>query len=308
MGTRHRNFLSRSDKRGLLVLLLAVAAIWVCRLYQSSRTPPAPVTPVSDAEMRELNDFAAQAEALERRRDSLHAVRRPPGGIRPDRLFPFNPNTADSATFVSLGLRPWQASNALKYRRKGGRWRTPDDFARLYGLSERDFRLLRPYIRLDERDFPARPTTSARTRPDSLHRRYPQKLAQGAVIDLNTADTTLLKRIPGIGSYLAGKICRFRERLGGFRSVSQLKDVEGLPQGIERWFEVSPAAPVRRTNLNEATFRQLLRHPYLNYEQVKALADYKRKYGPLKDWDDLRLCPEFGPADFERLSPYFYFH
>lgn len=307
MGTRHDHTLSRSDRRGLLVLLLVVLAALAFRLYRSSRDSSDPLPPISKAEIRELEEFAAQVETQERRMDSLYTARRRQDGIRRDRLFPFNPNTADSATFVSLGLRPWQASNAIKYRRKGGRWHSPDDFARLYGLSERDFLLLRPYIRIDEKDLPAYRQDASLSRHDSMAREYPRKFTAGTVIDLNTSDTTQLKRIPGIGSYYAGKICRFRERLGGFLSVSQIRDVEGLPPEIEQWFEVAQPARVRRININAATFQQLVRHPYLNYEQVKTIAEHKRKYGPLKGWDDLRLYRNFEDSDFNRLAPYFYF-
>jgi len=50
-------------------------------------------------------------------------------------LFTFDPNTIDSAAFVRLGLKPFVASNILKYRKRGGLYRTSDDFARVYGIS-----------------------------------------------------------------------------------------------------------------------------------------------------------------------------
>lgn len=56
-----------------------------------------------------------------------------------------------------------------------------------------------------------------------------------------------------------------------------------------------------------ADFKQLVRHPYLNYEQVKAICAYIRKYGSLKGWKELRLLDEFTDEDFERLEPYFTF-
>lgn len=40
----------------------------------------------------------------------------------------------------------------MKYRQRRGRWRSPDDLRRLYGLSEEDFQRLRPYIRIAKAD------------------------------------------------------------------------------------------------------------------------------------------------------------
>jgi len=307
MSFRSWDNLSKADLRGLLVIFMALLAVAGMR-YCMNRMPAGdPLPPVSEREQRVIDSLAelAQADTLQGGWRGAH--RYPAYGITKEKLFPFNPNTADSATLVRLGLRPWQASNVLKYRRKGGKWRTPDDFARLYGLSEEDFRLLRPYIRIDAPDEYADRKAGETSVRDSVRRKYPEKYPEGTVVDLNTADTAQLKRIPGIGSYYAGKICRYRERLGGFLHVAQIKEVEGLPTGVERWFRVSPQAQVRQMDINGATFRQLVRHPYLSYEQVKVISEHIRKRGPLHDWSDLRLYDEFTPEDFQRLRPYFYF-
>lgn len=299
--------LSKGDMRGLLVIFMALLVVAGIR-YGMSRMPVGdPLPPVSGKERELLDSLAAQAQADSLRYERRGAIHDPDYGISQEKLFPFDPNTADSATLVRLGLYPWQASNVLKYRRKGGKWRTPDDFARLYGLTEEDFRLLRPYIRIEAPGGYAGGKDERASSRDSVRRKYPEKFPEGTVVDLNAADTVQLKRIPGIGSYYAGKICRYRERLGGFLHVEQIKEVEGLPVGIERWFCVSPQVQVRKIDINGATFKQLVRHPYLSYEQVKVISEHIRKRGPLHGWDDLRLYDEFSPEDFRRLCPYFYF-
>lgn len=221
--------------------------------------------------------------------------------------FEFDPNKADSVTFLRLGLRPWQASNALKYRRKGGRWKSAEHFSKLYGLSTADFERLRPYIRIapTEKEI-AR--MERRHRYDSIRATYVPKFEEGTTLDINTADTAQLKRIPGIGSYYARKICNYREALGGFVSVAQINEIPDLPKGIERWFVLGSTHPASRTiNVNKADFKTLVRHPYLNYEQVKEIVNYIRTHGPLTSWHDLNLSKNFSKKDFERLRPYFRF-
>lgn len=285
----------------LLICGIIVAIGFALRHYFVQ--PPART--LTTAELAELEAFSKEMSELEKE----DSIRRSHWKHQEEDIceepFPFDPNTADSATLRRLGLRPWQIRNMMKYRRRGGYWRSPDDFSRLYGLDRRDFERLRPYIRVT-------PLTTSKHEKEDTTDRAPrftkvEKYAEGTVIDLNTADTTALKHIPGIGSYYAGKICRYRERLGGFVSTDQIEEVEGLPEGIKRWFCVAPHAGPRRINVNKASFKELVRHPYLSYEQVKIICDYRQKYGKLKNWHDLNLYDEFDQKHTDRLQPYFVF-
>lgn len=222
--------------------------------------------------------------------------------------FPFDPNHADSATLCRLGLKPWQVSNMLKYRRKGGRWRSADDLQRLYGLSKSQFEQLRPYVRIAEADK-RKVYERAEWQSNYEHEPRPktEKFAEGVTLPANTADTTALKHIPGIGSYYARKIVDYRERLGGFVSTSQIGEIEDLPAGITRWFVLDKTDEPRQLRINHATFKQLVRHPYLSYEQTKIIVTHIRQYGAIRSWRDLQLYKEFTQNDFKRLAPYISF-
>ncbi len=320
---------SRADRRAISVLALVVLAViggvW---LYQGFRE--ANRKPLTDAAIAEdVKEFEEQL-----RKDSADWYKKHPSGYsspRPPETFPFDPNTADSLTLLRLGLAPWQVHNNLRYRAKGGRWRSAEDFSRLYGLADSTYQRLKPYIRIgtdprqaqwdaqraqwdaqraqwDEEKRQRQAARDARqAHYDSLRATYPKKYAEGTVIDLNQADTTALKGVPGIGSVFARTICAYRERLGGFVSTNQLREISSLPPGIEHWFSVSPHPATRKINVNKATFRELVHHPYLNYEQTKEIVNYIRLHGPLHGWQDLRLSTQFSEKDFQRLAPYFTF-
>lgn len=238
----------------------------------------------------------------------------PQAGARP---FPFDPNTADSASFVALGLRPGTARAIIHYRRAGGRFREPDDFSRIYTLSRQDFARLRPYIRISPRysiqdsgrpplahyQTPPSPRPKADSQYPHSETRYIRKLKPGERVCLSTADTTDLERIPGIGPYYAAKIIRYRERMGGFVSADQLKEIYGLPDDICRWVSVGNPE-INKLRINSMTFGQLLRHPYLNFEQVRAILNHRQLYGPLRSLQDLHTYQAFSEADLQRLSPY----
>lgn len=230
-------------------------------------------------------------------------------------LFPFDPNTADSTQLLRLGLRPWQVRAVYRYRAAGGVYSRPSDFARLYGLTLKQYRQLEPYIRIANDYRPAsdfvedeRPGYDGRSHDGSDGYaprdtvRYPRKLRPGETIPLNTADTSLLKRVPGIGSGYALAIVRRRERLGGFYSERQLLEIDGLPEQALQYFDVGQ--PPRRININRLTFSQLRQHPYINYYQARDIIDYRRLRGDIKSLSALRLLQSFTPADLERLSHY----
>lgn len=294
----------KSELRGLFAVLVILFVTALCKVWWQGTAVRSDVSAVSDAERSALAAFESQvpdASAAGPSSPSSQPVSR-------GELFAFNPNTADEATLRRLGLTDRQISNLMKYRAAGGRWRSADDFSRLYGLSAAEFERLRPYVVVEPlageavgRNGRGETAPRAHGRQDYVKA---EKLPAGTKVNLVTADTTLLKQIPGIGSWYARKICRYRESLGGFVSLAQLSEVEGLPEGLAEWFEPIRQPQVRPLDINHATFSQLVRHPYLSYEQVKAVFDYRRKYGALKSLDELQLTGLFTAADVARLRPY----
>ena len=280
---RNPLYLSRGERLALC-LLTAVAALFGWWMTGTEKRPE-PVA-LSPAAQHQVDSFLKTVV-----RDSF---RTRPATHSP---FPFDPNRADSQTLLRLGLRTPQIRNLLKYRRRGGTFRSADDLARLYGLTPGEFERLRPYVRIGNVA-----AETAKTRRDTLVR-HTDKLPAGSIIDLGRADSATLCRIPGIGPYRAKSILRYAERLGGFVSTTQLNEIEGLPTDIDRWFFLKDTC-IRKLPLNEAGFRELLRHPYLSYEQVKTLLRHRDKYGPLHDLRQLSLYPEFTNEHLQRLKPY----
>lgn len=218
----------------------------------------------------------------------------------------FDPNTADSTLLLGLGLQPYQVRTIYHYRAKGGVYRRATDFARLYGLTVKQYRELEPYIHISADYLPASEVYAVaderhKSPVDSL--RYPVKLKNSERIALNQADTLLLRRVPGIGGYYARRIVAYRQRLGGFANVRQLLEIDDFPEEALPFFTVD-AGNIHRLDINSLTLSQLKRHPYINYLQARAICDYRRLKGKLTSLDQLRLLRVFTAEDIERLSPY----
>lgn len=253
--------------------------------------------------------------------DRLHSQQ--PSTVR--QLFPFDPNQADSATLVRLGLPGWMARNIVSYRQAGGHFRRAEDFSKIYGMTAPMFRQLRPYITLPSAEKRVAHTREARENKeekravqeahsllpghtDTTHRRWvrQEKYPEGARISLNHCDTTELKKIPGIGSGIARRMVEYRRRLGGFYSVEQLREIGLDAEALRPWFEVDTTAIIRLA-VNRLGLARLREHPYLNFYQAKALVEYRERQGGWHDASPLRLLKEFTLRDVERLIPYLSF-
>jgi DNA uptake protein ComE-like DNA-binding protein len=210
-------------------------------------------------------------------------------------LFTFDPNTIDSIGFVRLGLKPFIASNILKYRKAGGRFKTKEDFGKVYGMLPVKFKELEPYIAIAEIKQVLVEKPVKRT---------------DIIVELNSADTTLLLQIKGIGRGYAKGIVRFRQQTGGFVSVDQLNEIYGMrAENFERikiFCKVNPDL-VQKIKINIATAERFKSHPYFNFYQAKALYELRRRKGKLKDISELNGLSEFTPEAIQKLKPYLSF-
>jgi DNA uptake protein ComE-like DNA-binding protein len=211
-------------------------------------------------------------------------------------LFQFDPNKADSATFVKLGIKPFIASNILKYRNKGGWFKTPADFAKVYGILPEKMKELESFITIEERAV------------TKLEKVVSKKT--DIIVELNSADTTTLMQVKGIGRGYAKGIVRFRQQTGGFVSVDQLSEIYGMrPENLEKIRPFCTVNPnlIQKINVNTATAERLKAHSYFNFYQAKALYELRRKKGKLRSIDELNVLTEFTPESILRLKPYLNF-
>lgn len=222
-------------------------------------------------------------------------------------LHSFDPNTVDSLTLIGFGLKAWKVKNFLHYRAAGKVFRSATDMGNTYGWTEEDVAMLEPYVVVGEiyskKEVKRGKEWGKRERKEEEHERVSNKFHALTQVDVNTADTALLRRIPGIGEKISDAIVRYRQRLGGFHSVNQLLEIKIVSPELLEWFTVSPAA-VQKIHLNKASFQALNSHPYISYEQTKALLQYIRLYGEVKDEEMLLSTGIFTKEDLERLRPY----
>ena len=134
-----------------------------------------------------------------------------------------------------------------------------------------------------------------------------EKFEDVVQIELNAADTTLLMKIPGIGPVFAKAIIDYRDRLGGYYSSGQIREISFIPDSviekIQPWFIIDTLL-INHLKINELSVAAMKRHPYLNYYQARVFYDIRRERGTVRDFEDIVFMEEFSDADIDRIKHY----
>lgn len=297
---------SKHDRRALLIIqgvILVVLVSLGLGVYIGHRT-----TSPSDAERPKESWMQRMESALSPGNDVAN-VRRPATTYAcPEEqieTFDFDPNTADSTTLLRLGLAPYQVRSIYRYRARHGRYHCAEDFRHVPGMTEEVYQRLAPHIRIAPQfqyiDAHAESATYPHTERDTL--RQTAKYAPGTTVDINRADTAQLRRVPQIGIWRARRIIERRDSLGGYVSLDQVMEIGGIPEEVLTWFTVTPGM-IKPMKINALGVSQLMRHPYIHYDQALSIVRLRRQGGPIHSWSEIRILDTFSDEDIRRLTPY----
>lgn len=166
-------------------------------IYVSPDDPVAADRPTAHTKPREAAGETFSAV----RKPSTHspAVQEVRDRKRTYECFPFDPNTASTDDLQRLGFSQKQAQAIDNYRKKGGRFRRPEDFAKSFVVADSVFKRLEPWILIP-------------------------------LLDINAADSAAFDALPGIGPYFAAKMVEHRIQIGGYSNKEQLLDIYNFDQ------------------------------------------------------------------------------
>ncbi len=201
----------------------------------------------------------------------------------PIELTEFNPNELTKEKAMKLGLNANVGQAIENYLKTGARFKTKEDLKKIYAMKDDDFQRLEDYIIIPEAEKP-----------------------KPIVIDINTAGVEEWKKISGIGDFFANKIVEYREALGGFVSLEQLKEVYKMDEkfeGIKNSLQFQQTKP-QQMNINVATVEELRDHPYLDFDVAKSVVKIREQHGPYTDIEQVTKSFLIDEDLFEKLQPY----
>lgn len=144
-------------------------------------------------------------------------------------LFSFNPNTIPSEILDSLDLPRQIKSNLLRYRQRGGVFKSANDFRRLYGMNDSIFAMIESYI-----DIPA------------IEKSSTPKTSQVVVNELFSFDPNTVSaeelELLGLNSYQRRNLISYRERGGKFKTKTDVLKIYGIDdelfEKLEPWIDI----------------------------------------------------------------------
>ncbi len=211
--------------------------------------------------------------------------------------FEFDPNRCSKDQWMKLGVKEKTAETIMKYVSKGGKFKSPEDLKKIWGLSPTQVKDLMPFVKII-----LTPKIENKKNTNS----HFETTNSNKIIDVNTADSLLLESLPGIGPALAGRIIKYRNKLGGFYTREQLKEVWGLPDSVFHKVKekVIFSDNANKININTADFLKLKSHPYIGYKLANTIINYRNQHGNFKSLEDIQKIILIDEKMFNRLSHY----
>jgi DNA uptake protein ComE-like DNA-binding protein len=213
-------------------------------------------------------------------------------------LFEFDPNTLDAAGWKRLGLRDKTINTIFNYRNKGGKFRKPEDISKIWGLRPMEAERIIPYARIN---------LPQSNYAKSTYTSYEPSKKLMVIIDINTASANDMRNIPGMENGLQYRIAKFREKLGGFISLEQVKETYGMSDSaftaMQPYIKFVPTTVVK-LNINTASDIELNAHPYITKPVAKAIALYRTQHGNYQTVAEIKKIAFIKDELFQKIAPY----
>ena len=202
----------------------------------------------------------------------------------------FEPNSATFAELKKFGFSNYQANNLLSYRNKGGSISTASDLLKIYGIDSVFYQQIEKYVFIEEKAVLVATPIEA-----------------NILVEINSADSTEWVRLNGIGPYYAKRIIKYRNLLGGFSSKEQLREIYNFPEEtyamIQQRIYVD-TLKISKLRINFLEYADLLRHPYLNKNDVKLILNTREKKGAFQNDLEVGAIKGIDAETFSKIRPY----
>jgi competence protein ComEA len=293
------NFSEREASGFIVVMLLVVGFLAVPFIINSLRELPVYDYKKDMATLDSLQQIANQESAANPvnsyKTKTAEATEKIP--LQP---FTFDPNTVTESELVQMNIPPKMASNWIKYTNAGGKFYKVDDLQKIYNLTPTMYEALKPFITLEKKTYVDKQTA---------YKPF-EKKAQKAIaeFDINKADTTALIQIKGIGSKLAARIVKYRDKLGGIISKNQYYEIYGLDSLvcenlILKTFIEKDYTP-HKIKIKTVTIADLEIHPYLNKKEATLLYNYIQQHKNITEPTELLQMKALDSKKIYQILPY----
>ncbi len=290
---------NKLERRGVFLLLILIAIILLARVWKRNQPYDSELTAKAILAFMELDSLAR----------IKHSQENEPMPTTIDdsetSYFEFDPNTITYTQWESLGFTKRQIDVIQNYLNKGGKFRIKSDLKKMYSVSEAKYKKLEPYLLLPD-SFPKYEYLKKRNFKD----RKSEISNEILQIEVNTADSAQFTQLYGIGPTLSKRIIKYRNALGGFYSLDQIREVYGIKDSVykslKRYLSID-SSRIEKFNINRVESERLKKFPYLTWNQANAIVNYRKQHGGYQGFDHLYKVKIIDSATVKKLTPYILF-
>ncbi|MAD97079.1 MAG: hypothetical protein CMB99_07100 [Flavobacteriaceae bacterium] len=242
---------------------------------------------VSMERQQQLAELRAEIDSLKKARLNEEVFK----------IYPFNPNYMSDFKGYQLGMSTEEIDRLFQFRETGRFVNSAEAFQRVTKISDSLLDKMKPYFK-----FPR----WANSKKNHTNRK--KNKIQPATVDINLASKEDLKLIAGIGEKRAETILKYRKRIQGFTYKDQMNEVWGLDativENIWKVFAIVKKPEIQKLNINTASFKEVLRIPYINYELCKAIFDYRDLVAEIQSLTELQRIEGLSKNKYDRIVLY----
>ncbi len=283
--------LNQSEQRGLILLTFIVFFCFLGgRLWVLFSNPK--FTPIDHSALLLSQTYTNDSIAKSKNYNNLE-----PSKKKKHVYVYFNPNTVDYDKLTNMGFTEKTAATFINYRNKGGVFYKKEDLKKIYGVNDELYLKIEKYIQIKPKQ------SNQLIKPSKLKSKV---IKHKEIININYADSATLTKLKGVGAVLASRIIKYRNLLGGFVSKNQLSEVYGLSESKyldSILIQTSVDGTVNKININTASWKNLVKHPYISKEMASEILKIRKEKGSFKSVDFLFELVN-NKNTYQKLKPY----
>ena len=211
----------------------------------------------------------------------------------------FDPNTLSTEGWLELGINQKTVETINKYLSKGGHFYKPEDLRKIWGMSAQKCEELIPFVKIIKQE------NSRGAKEFFIHKE--KSVTKKSIFEINQADSLLILSLPGIGPALTHRILAYRQKLGGYFELNQLKEVWGLQDSVYHKIIESlkvDESLIQKININTIGIEQLKIHPYFGYKIGGIIINFRNQHGSFKSLEDIQKITLISEEIFNKIKHY----
>lgn len=277
---------NRSEKTGIIALsIIILVLILILNIPTNSILPD-----IFDGDTTELEYYQEKPRLKKEYRQSKKHI-----GYKKEKINykSFNPNNYLKSDWQKIGFSEKQAGAIIRYKKSIKQFKSISDLEKCYVISSKKLNAFKSFVYFEEKDT----LISKRLiNPKSIE-----------IKELNALTENELLSIKGIGAVLSKRIISYKNKLGGFFELTQLKEVYGLSDDnynlmVNQLYIDS--TKILKIDVKSSSFNELKKHPYVNWSLAQEILIWRKDHIHLELIERLKDTKLFSDKEINKITPY----